>query len=47
MGETAIRGRVGSEQPHESAELHVSGEAPAYLPCASTRVSPSKPEVSR
>ena len=26
MGET-IRGRVGSSQPHESAELHVSGEA--------------------
>ena len=27
MGETAIRGRVGTPLPHESAELHVSGEA--------------------
>ena len=27
MGETAIKGRVGTDQPHESAGLHVSGEA--------------------
>ena len=27
MGETAIQGRVGTPQPHESADLHVSGEA--------------------
>jgi xanthine dehydrogenase large subunit len=27
MEESMIKGRVGSEQPHESAELHVSGEA--------------------
>jgi xanthine dehydrogenase large subunit len=27
MGETAIKGRVGTPLPHESADLHVSGEA--------------------
>jgi xanthine dehydrogenase large subunit len=27
MGETAIKGRVGTREPHESADLHVSGEA--------------------
>jgi xanthine dehydrogenase large subunit len=27
MGETVIQGRVGTPEPHESAELHVSGEA--------------------
>ena len=27
MGDTTIRGRVGTSQPHESADLHVSGEA--------------------
>ena len=27
MSETAIKGRVGTPQPHESAHLHVSGEA--------------------
>ena len=27
MGETAIRGRVGTPEPHESADLHVSGDA--------------------
>ncbi len=27
MGETTIQGRVGTRQPHESADLHVSGEA--------------------